>query len=332
MAGRETGRAVVVEMPHSWARRELILEWGDWIGERRVRVSGNGVRSRTRAVLANDVACLRWLGHLDDGYLRPRDRLARRESVGVAAWTFVATVLPDTEAIDKATAPDAEDIVEATARELANRLRGCGRLRVLPLAQEPCATGKARATGKIDWSSPAFVRCVDSTLGASWLLCRRPSPIPDLAARRGTALPEICPPLHAIADLHRDPSGSGGQAGPERRQILREYDRRSTGARAEAAASAALVDDLSVTFESAELALGLVKPFDEDCLAAEILLVNPPGTPPAHVKLLACLDEADELARSLAYDVAGALLAASAPLPVLASPLVSSPSEGQPGS
>jgi hypothetical protein len=297
MAAKTTGRAIIVEMSHDWARRKLTLAWFDWCAERRERRSENQDWGdvQTRAVLANDVACLRWLGPPDDNAtrshvrpsvrpsVRPRDRLMRRQEADVAPWSFLATVR------------GAERDVSREARDLAARLRSCGRLSMSSLSGDGCATLTGSSAGV---ALPAIARCVNaSMLGTCWLLCESPDGIHELIAARLSHLSEIWPPLHSICDLRRD------QPAVEHRQMWRSYHRQPVDGRVEAGASAALVDGLRSTFDAAELELALVKPFDGDRLAAEIVLANPPALPHAWTSLRACIQSADELACVLGYSI-----------------------------
>jgi hypothetical protein len=255
---------------------------------------------QARAVLANDVACLRWLGPVDDnaskGYLRPTDRLVRRQEAGVAPWSFLATVR------------GADSDVSREANDLAARLRSCGRLSMSSLSGDACATLTAPSVGV---ALPAIARCVNaSMLGACWLLCETPDRIHDLIVRRLSHLSEISPPLHSICDLRRDPARCKDYEPVERRQMWRSYHRQPVDGRVEAGASAALVDALRSTFDAAELELALIKPFDGDRLAAEIVLANPPGHPHAWTNLRECIQSADELARDLGYSIIRAVILA----------------------
>jgi hypothetical protein len=288
-------RAVVAELPHDWARREVMREWSIWLGDHTAgsREAPPGGLLSARAGLVNDILCLRWLGYLDrkpGGCATPTERLSTREAHRVSAWSFVAIL------------GEMGDVgADGAASDLEKRLRRWGPTSTFSVSDDGLEVMARAPTGG---RRPPIVRCLhESMFTGRWLLCPTSSGIHEQITRHATLRTDINPPVHQIGDIRRVPCPCGGHIGG-RGQIWRAYLWPRRDRRAEVGASAALVDGLRTTFEIAEVELALIKPLDGERLAVEIAGAVFPAAASGRTRLFDAFERADEIARDLGYAIA----------------------------
>ncbi|HET6149609.1 MAG TPA: hypothetical protein VFH68_18875 [Polyangia bacterium] len=300
--------AVVVELAHDWARREVLREWSQWLrgpSPRSPRAAPAPVR-RGRAGLVNDILCLRWLGHLDDragGCAAPADRIAKREAHDVAAWSFLA-IVGDGHGLGAG----GGDPTHGGASDLVEQLTRWGRTSTLSIEADGTVETLPGKKGPRRW--PPIVRCLaESALAHAWLLGGASESIHDQIARLATVRMEIEPPVHLVSDIRRA-RGAGEADIAGRSQIWRAYRWPRPDRRAEIGASAALVDGLRTIFDVAGVELALVKPLAAD-LAVEIAGAVLPSPVDRRKRAFDAFERADQVALDLGYAIPRPLRRAS---------------------